>query len=133
LLADRFKLRSHSEKREETAYSLVIAKAGPKLTVHTGAKESSSTTANGTLRATKATTATLAGTLGRILSRPVTDNTGLKGEYDYKLQWGATEQPDSPLPSIFSALQEQLGLKLNSTRTLVDILVIDGAQKPSEN
>jgi uncharacterized protein (TIGR03435 family) len=133
LLADRFKLRTHSEKREETAYSLVIGRKGPMLTEHAGGKESSSTTANGSLRATKATTATLASTLSRILSRPVTDNTGLKGEYDYRLQWAPTEQPDSPLPSIFSALQEQLGLKLNSTRTLVEILVIDGARKPSEN
>jgi uncharacterized protein (TIGR03435 family) len=133
LLADRFKLRTHSEKREAAAYSLVIAKTGPKLIEHTGTKESSSNTANGSLRATKATAAALASTLSRILDRPVTDDTGLKGDYDYKLQWAPDEQPDSPLPSIFSGLQEQLGLKLNSTKTLVDILVIDSAEKPSEN
>jgi uncharacterized protein (TIGR03435 family) len=133
LLRDRFKLEVHRETRELSAYSLVIAKKGSRLVEHTGTNESSSSTSSGSLRATKASTGRLAGTLSRILSRPVIDNTGLKGEYDYKLEWAPTEQTDSPLPSIFTALQEQLGLKLDSARTPVDVLVIDSAEKPLEN
>jgi uncharacterized protein (TIGR03435 family) len=133
LLADRYKLRVHSEKREVTAYSLVIAKKGPKLTEHSGTGEFSSTSSPTSLRATKATTAALSASLSRFLGRPVADKTGLKGEYDYKLEWESAQQPDSSAPSIFSALQDQLGLKLETTRAPVDILVIDGAERPSEN
>jgi uncharacterized protein (TIGR03435 family) len=133
LLADRFKLKVHRETREVTAYSLVIARNGSKLVEHTGTNEASSNTTAGSMRATKATTARLAGTLSRILSRPVTDNTGLKGEYDYKLEWAPAEQTDSPLPSIFTALQEQLGLNLKSVRAPVSVIVIDSAERPSEN
>ena len=83
LLVDRFKLRVRREKRLITAYSLIIAKAGPRLSEHTGEGQFSSETTFHSLRAAKATTATLAGSLSRVLGWPVTDNTGLRGMYDY--------------------------------------------------
>jgi uncharacterized protein (TIGR03435 family) len=70
------------------------------------------------------------------LGRPVLDKTGLKGEYDYELRWsadsGVAGRPDGP-PSIVTAIQEQLGLKLESTKGPVETLVIDHAERPSEN
>jgi len=137
LLADRFRLRVHREKREVTAYSLVIARKGarpgPKLSEHSGAGEFSSNTTSHSLQATNATTGALAASLSRILGRPVADNTGLKGAYDYKVEWPADEPADSSTSGIFSALQDQLGLKLDATKSPVQILVIDGAERPSEN
>jgi len=85
------------------------------------------------------------------LGRPVLDQTGLKGKYDYRLEYmedqtqgsmlkgpeGAagpdSAPPESSMPSIFTAIQEQLGLKLESTKGPVDIIVIDHIEKPSEN
>jgi uncharacterized protein (TIGR03435 family) len=76
------------------------------------------------------------------LQKPVVDKTGLTGKYDFTLRW-STEQlslvPGPPtgdpgnLPSIFTALREQLGLRLDSTRGPLEVLVIDRAEKPSEN
>jgi uncharacterized protein (TIGR03435 family) len=81
--------------------------------------------------------------------KPVVDKTGLKGRYDIKLKWTPSDSeirpgqrtppPDSPFaidpsgPSIFTALEQQLGLKVNSTKALYEVLVIDSVQKPSEN
>jgi uncharacterized protein (TIGR03435 family) len=65
--------------------------------------------------------------------RPVIDNTGLKGEYDFRVQWGTEETADASEPSIFAALQEQLGLKLNATKGPIEIIVIDSAEKASAN
>jgi uncharacterized protein (TIGR03435 family) len=85
--------------------------------------------------------------LAQQLGRPVVDRTGLKGLYDIKLQWTpelgqgpvAAGGPDTPSPadtsgpSIFTAIQEQLGLRLESSKGLVEVIVIDSVQKPSEN
>lgn len=84
----------------------------------------------------------LASNLSQQLGRPVIDETGLNGTYDFVLDYApepGTPAIDEPaarelsLPSIFTALQEQLGLKLESTKATVEILVIDHAQRPSEN
>ena len=88
----------------------------------------------------------LAMALSQQLGRPIVDKTGLQGLYDLKLQWTPDSQPsgvrdagvpapppDQDGPSIFTALQEQLGLKLDSAKGPVDIIVVDSAQKPSEN
>jgi len=66
------------------------------------------------------------------MGRPVIDNTRLRGTFDYKLVW-APEQADSTAPSIFTAVQEQLGLRLESAKGPIEMLLIDGAEKPSEN
>jgi uncharacterized protein (TIGR03435 family) len=92
----------------------------------------------------------LARDLSHLLGRKVVDKTGLKGAYHFTLQWtpdesepfkeitdngvpGSAPKPDSPGPSVFTAIQEQLGLKLESQKAPVEILVIDHVEKPSEN
>jgi len=89
-----------------------------------------------------------AGVMQAHLDRPVVDQTGLKGRFDFQLQWtpdetpfassgGPGEPPKPPepdsLPDLFTAIQQQLGLKLASTKAQVDVLVIDKVEKPSEN
>jgi uncharacterized protein (TIGR03435 family) len=82
---------------------------------------------------------TLASMLSSATGRPVRDTTGLKAVYDLKLEWlpenaGAEPKPEqSNVPSIFIALQEQLGLKLESTKAPIEVLVIDRVEKPAEN
>jgi uncharacterized protein (TIGR03435 family) len=134
LLADRFQLKAHRETKEMTVYSLVVTKNGPKLTEHTGdgGGDSSTNASTGNIRATRATMATLANSLSGVMGRPVIDNTRLRGTFDYKLVW-APEQADSTAPSIFTAVQEQLGLRLESAKGPIEMLLIDGAEKPSEN
>ena len=78
--------------------------------------------------------ASLANRLGRQqFSRTVTDNTGLSGAYDFKLEWAPQQTADSPGPFIFTALQEQLGLKLEERKGSVEIVVIDSAEKAPAN
>ena len=78
--------------------------------------------------------ASLADRLGRQqLARTVADNTGLNGAYDFKLEWAPQQTADSPGPSIFTALQEQLGLKVEEHKGPVEIVVIDSAEKASAN
>jgi uncharacterized protein (TIGR03435 family) len=71
------------------------------------------------------------------LKRPIVDRTGLKGFYNFTLRWapddGAPPEGDVAAPSIFTAVQEQLGLKLESTKAPVQVLVIDNLERPSEN
>jgi len=71
----------------------------------------------------------LAGKTGR----PVIDKTGLTGEYDFRLEWASEQAADSTLPSLFTAIQEQLGLKLESTRGPVEMVVVEAASNASEN
>jgi uncharacterized protein (TIGR03435 family) len=144
LLADRFKLAVHWETRELPVYALVVAKNGSKLQVSTkpGSGTSSSTgqlTAEGMTLAeiAQALTQELATELGRV----VIDKTGIAGRYDVTLKWtpDASGAPadngteNSSGPSIFTAMQEQLGLKLESTKGPVQVLVIDHVEMPSEN
>ena len=95
------------------------------------------------LKANGVTAVWLARALGTILDREVTDNTGLDGSYDFTLDYAPDEgllkrvmpeaQPDDTAPSLFTALQEQLGLKLESRKGPVEVFVIDHAERPSEN
>jgi uncharacterized protein (TIGR03435 family) len=84
------------------------------------------------------------GLQGTVLDRPVLDQTGLKGRYDFVLTWlpGGTElggrlppppPSDNPPPNLFTAIQEQLGMKLAAVKAPADVMVIDKAEKPSEN
>lgn len=137
LLADRFHLKYHRETRRLPVYSLVAAKNGPKLTKHTGT-EGAGTDSEGNAEkvnftGTKLSMTDFAGFLSRDMDRPVIDKTGIKGEFDLKLEWARDEATETTLPSIFTALQEQLGLKLDSGKGPVDILVVDSVEKPSEN
>ncbi|MGO4212804.1 TIGR03435 family protein, partial [Terriglobus sp. YAF25] len=133
-------LTLHHESREMKAYVLVIDKGGPKLHETSGAPAKSM---SGTNQRGSNGTATMTGSgVGmpalayRIAQQPafrggmVLDKTGLNGYYDFTLQWEAGENAGS---SLITALREQLGLKLSSEKTSVDVLVIDRAEKPAEN
>lgn len=149
LLAERFGLAFHSEKRELSAYVITVGKNGPKL-----AKDESGGVlpgfggrGPGSVGVRNSTMAEFAGFLqGRILDRPVVDQTGLSGKFDFTLDWrpdltqlppGANAPQLPPeveaRPDLFTAIQEQLGLKLEPAKTPVEVYVIDKVQKPSEN
>jgi uncharacterized protein (TIGR03435 family) len=141
LLAERFQLKVHREMREMPVYELVIAKNGPKF------KPSSPDSTGGTvtrvtaagllrMEATRGTMERLVRQLSNTAGRPVLDKTGLAGDYAFTLEWSPGDRapdPDSNVPSIFTAIQEQLGLKLDPTKDPIEMLVIDRAEKPSEN
>lgn len=149
LMADRFQLKVHRETKEMPVYALVVGKNGSKLVPSTSS-ERQFRSGNGTLTIKKGGTTALAAWLSRDLGRVVIDKTGLNGEYDYKLEWtsdpgeGGPESigmpPEAPRPhvdtngpSIFTALREQLGLRLVSQKGPVEIIVIDSVEKPSAN
>jgi uncharacterized protein (TIGR03435 family) len=139
MLADRYQLKVHRETKEMPVYGLTIAKGGVKLEAAAG-NDNSESRLNGSR--TEEGESSLTGknlpleNLVRFLSgqtaRPVIDQTGLTGKYNFKLIY-APEMNDLTGPSIFTALQEQLGLKLESQKGPADVLVIDSVQKPSEN
>jgi uncharacterized protein (TIGR03435 family) len=132
LLADRFKLATHTETRELPIYALVVAKGGAKL----GALQDSGTSINrGSDRIevqASNSVSTLAEQLSMIVGRDVVDQTGITGRYDLKLQWTPDDAADSG-PSLFTALEEQLGLKLEPAKGPVQVLVIDHVEMPSAN
>jgi uncharacterized protein (TIGR03435 family) len=149
MLADRFKLAFHRETDEFSVYALVVAKNGPKIERAKNADGSPSVSwGNGKLKAESVTMEKLAQTLtmasSRELGRIVIDKTGLDGKYDLTLAWSPddrsaamastqNENAAPPGPSIFTAVQEQLGLKLESRKAPVGTVVIDHIEQPSEN
>lgn len=137
LLVDRFKLKFHHEVKQLPVYSLVVAKTGPKLAPHTGPSGPSGRTlfssGKATMSATAAPISALAENLGQAVGRTVLDKTGLQGLFDFTLEWVPDQTAASDGPSIFTALQEQLGLKLEAARGPGDVIVIDSAEKASEN
>ena len=141
LLADRFKLEFHHTNKTVSGYALVPAKGGLKIK-EGGASESHSTHTNrGSMTVESVTLSRFASSLSRVLGAPVADQTGNQGSFTFTLTWA----PDSSLPSpattnggndsasIFTAVQEQLGLKLESRKIPLDVFVIDRAEKPSVN
>ena len=88
---------------------------------------------SGQLKGSKISMSILAGMLAQLLDRTVRDDTGISGDFDVKLVWIAGPTADMDGPSIFSALQEQLGLKLNAQKGPVEMIIIDGAKRPSAN
>lgn len=137
LLAERLQLKYHRETKEMQVYALAVAKTGARLTAHAGGGDSSNGINNGpaktSIKSNNVSMKAFAGTLGRRLDRIVIDNTGLTGGYDLTLEWAPNPSPDSTEPSLVTALQEQLGLILESTRAPVEIIVIDYIERPSEN
>ena len=144
LLKDRFQLQLHRETRTARIYSLTIAKGGIKSSVlsATQSPQKGINAGQGTMLGEAASMTQLAYKLSRLLQRPVVNNSGLEGNFDFKLEWTPDLAPSAPDgqpvdtsggPSIFSALREQLGLSLEATKGPVDVLVIDHADKPSEN
>ena len=135
LLEDRFALKYHIEKRELPVYELAIAKHGPKMKTSAPRESSSSMMSPGKLTAHQCLASGLAGTLSGVVGRVVIDKTGLTGVYDVDLTWAWRDDPGSGEsgPSIFTALQEQLGLKLEPAKAPIDVVVIDHIERPSEN
>jgi len=144
LLAERFKLTVGRQRRELPVYALVVAGDGPKLKEVEKWREGTGVRTRGgagQLTAEKVTMTLLTQILSNISGRLVIDKTGLTGYYDFKLEWTPDEigQPGQVVveardrPSLFTALQEQLGLKLEAQKGLVEVLVADHAEKASEN
>ena len=138
LLAERFGIKLHRETKEARVFILGSAKTGPMLTQST-ARRTTMQMGNGHLMMGKATTSQMASLLSSVLSRPVLDQTGIMGEFDFTLDSPDINmgrmQPleELPGPSIFTAIQEQLGLKLEPSKDWIEILVIDSAVKPVDN
>ena len=147
VLAQRLVLRCHFETKDLPVYNLVLAKGGLKLKPTpsgTPGKVSMNSHYQGNqsrLEATGFKLDSLVAVISQTLGRTVIDKTGLTGLYDLTLTWTSDSTVDSPAsaddspssPSIFTALEEQLGLKLESAKGPVKVLVIDHIEKPSEN
>jgi len=151
LLADRFKLTFHREKKELSVYALVVGAKGPMLTKSAGDPNGLPGLIFrqlGVLPAQNATMGDFAGVMqSAVLDRPVVDQTGLTGRYDFTLRWTPDETQfagmgirvppptgdASAAPGLFTAIQEQLGLKFEATKAPVDVLVVDHAERPSDN
>lgn len=161
LLADRFQLVVHRESREMPVYALVAARAdktfGPQMRrvdVDCAAEAARAMAARrggapppsakpdamppcgmrtrpGNVIARGTTLQQLARNLSQFLGRTVVDRTGLDGTFDIDLQWSPEQTADASGPSIFTAVQEQLGLKLDSQRAPVDVLVVDRVERPA--
>jgi uncharacterized protein (TIGR03435 family) len=151
LLADRFKLTFHKDKKELSVYVLSVSKTGAKMT-----KDDSSPNGLpglffrglGNLNVRNALMSDFTGLMQSVvLDRPVVDQTGLTGRFDFTLNWtpddsqfagmGArtpppTDSADAP-PNLYTAIQEQIGLKLEATKAPADVMIIDHAEKPSAN
>ena len=154
LLVDRFQLRFHTEKRELPVYAMVVAKGGPKISASAGdpsafpgigfgrepgviSLSGRNTGLNGVAN----------GLQSNILDKPVVDQTGLTGRYDFQLRFtpdvnqfanfggleSANTADPNPPPDIFTAFEQQLGLKLQVTKAVVDVMVIDRIERPSPN
>lgn len=151
LFADRLQLSFHHEKREMSTYVLTVVKSGPKLKLShedpNGYQSLLGTPQRG-MQGRNLSMAQFASRLqSGILDRPVVDQTNLQGKYDFLLKWTPDETQFNQLgvripppsdaadgpPTLFTAIQEQLGLTLAPAKAFVDVLVIDHIQRPSDN
>jgi uncharacterized protein (TIGR03435 family) len=147
LLADRFKLKVHFERREMPVYALVVAKSGAKLNPAKN-EQSSRISTLGNQQVTEMTA--IGVTLEQFVQsplltgagggRPVVDQTGLKGTFDFTLKWtpeslsaSAAAKEVGDAPSLFTAIREQLGLQLVASKAPVEVIVIDHIEQPSAN
>jgi uncharacterized protein (TIGR03435 family) len=153
LLADRFGLKLHHETKDETVLALMVAKGGPKFNEqgvaptrgdpHSLGGVGLMYSPNGKLVSNRVPLRMFINALSsqpEINGHMLVDRTGLTGNYTFTLQWtpqnlsgGAAASSEAPGPSLFTALEEQLGLRLESTKAPVDVLVIDRVEKPSPN
>ncbi len=146
LLKDRFRLKVHQEFKTFPAFNLAIAKGGPKLqetkpedvtqTV-SGASCLFRRSSSGYVQVQGCMPKDLEDLLRSATGRTVVDKTGITRRYSFELRWAPintpADSPDASGPSIFTALQEQLGLKLEPATVPLSVLVIDSAERPSEN
>ena len=143
LLAERFWMTFHHEKRELSVYAITVGKSGPKLTKSVGeliGMPSQDADQHGTeldMRFKNMSMADFALCMQFFVDRPIVDQTGLAGRYDFNLKWTfdeteASSNPNAP-PGLFTAIQEQDGLKLEAVKAQVDVIVIDKVERPSAN
>jgi uncharacterized protein (TIGR03435 family) len=134
LFADRFQLKLHQETRTLPAYDLILAKGGSKLQP-TKSNGKSIGVGRTYFHGAGLTMASIAEELSKITGRVVVDKTNLADRYDFKLEWAADDAPtaDNSAPSLFTAVQEQLGLKLEPAKEPVPVLVIDHVDLPTPN
>ena len=151
LLADRFQIKFHKDNKELSAYVLTVSKSGSKMKKNEGdgtGLPSLGFRGLGVLTVTNATMEDFCGLMQQtVLDRPVVDQTGLAGRWDFLLKWTPDESqfaglgikvpppsdaPDAP-PPLFTAIQEQIGLKLVAGKAPVMVLVLDHVEKPSGN
>ncbi len=128
LLKERFHLQYHRETKNVKGYALVVAKGGPKLT-ETKGDAAHVYLMPGTLDAANTKMSMLAVMLTHALRETVADKTGLNGNFDFKLSYAPMEATDSTQPSIFTALDEQLGLRLEKQMVPVEMFAIDHVDK----
>ena len=151
LLVDRFHLQAHVESKQLPVYDLVVAKGGPKIKAvappapdsDDAKKRGGMSFAPGHMEAQWYPISNFAEQLGYMVQRTVIDKTGLTGEYNLALDWTPDDQLSAasdkattgtdPKPSIYAAIQEQLGLKLVPSKGPVNTLVIDHAELPTAN
>lgn len=136
LLAARFKLTLHRETTEMLVYRLVIGKNGSKIR-ELGPSQHENVVVNrrpGHLSAEQMPMSQLISILRGELKRPVLEMTGIQGVFDVKLDWAPDgKETASSLPSLFTAIEEQLGLKLQAGKSPIEVLMVDHAEKASEN
>jgi uncharacterized protein (TIGR03435 family) len=143
LLEERFGLKVHRETKELAVYAITVAKSGEKMARSAGDPNGTpdeNEQSNGgvlTMRMTNMSMAEFAPDLGYFLDRPAVDQTGLAGRYDFQLKWTVDESKvpadGSTPPGLFTAIQEQLGLKLEPVKAPAGVLVIDKIERPSAN
>lgn len=139
LLKERFRLEMHREQRKVPHFDLTLSKNGPKMPVSEGDQRSARRYyGKGRLSYTHVSMNQFAVLLSRQLKQPIFDKTGLEGAYDVELNWTPEDAPAESAPAeqpdIFAAVQQQLGLKLESSREPLQVLVVDRAEKtPAAN
>jgi uncharacterized protein (TIGR03435 family) len=144
LLQDRFSLRFHRDTAQRAVYALTLTKDGPKFKPSTRERTNIRVTPK-SFDIQRGNVAAITGVLASALGRPVIDRTGLAGVYDLSLQWddasiseGGVFRRELPASapdhgSVFTAIQEQLGLRLDSQRAPIELIVIDMCEKPTAN
>jgi uncharacterized protein (TIGR03435 family) len=137
LLTDRFHLAVRRETRQRPVYLLVVGKDGPKLTPHNDGTGSGTRKTCGQLKGTRLTMDTIATVLSRQLDRDVLNQTNLPGKYDFQLDWTPDSGPcsdDAPVrPAFVTAIQQQLGLKLEAGKGPAEYLIVEHIERPTEN
>lgn len=135
LLADRFHLKVHRETRVVPIYALTVAKSGSSLHIARPDEHRSIDSYPGNIEATNASMTLFVDELSGKVDRPVIDRTGLTASFDFTLRWSVENpgRPDPGLGSIFTAVQDQLGLKLQAEKRPFEVLIIDNIERPSAN
>jgi uncharacterized protein (TIGR03435 family) len=136
LLAERFHLVAHRETREQPGYMVIVGKHGARLTPTKGTTTPGWRTnvSPGHLEGLNWSMNDLAANITTQLARPVIDRPGIKGSYDFSIQYAPDDATDSTLAQLFTALEEKTGLKLQSAKIPVDVVVLDSiSETPTPN